>query len=279
MADNSTIGSTDSIRDIDRLASGVKTQVAQVDFGGGNANAEQLATRINPFPVGNTMIATGTITAPDVLGGTPDGFGTPIVNAATASSYVSLQVPYGAGSWTGLIGGYAGGVVYTESSVDSTNGINGSWVPVKGRKTGTPPGVEIATFAQVANGEYRGNCAAILWIRARLVGGAGPVSITLVASTAVGAGFTNSGLMASGSVIGIVGIDPTRNTIALPVTNDASGSLPEQMTMMVAAQLATVNLLAQLVALSRGREVTSAEEGDAMVAEYLNKSNSFPLIN
>lgn len=44
MADNSLQGGTDTIRDLDRVASGIKTQVMQLDMGGPAANAEVLLT-------------------------------------------------------------------------------------------------------------------------------------------------------------------------------------------------------------------------------------------
>jgi hypothetical protein len=54
MADNTLLNTGtggDTVRDIDRLGAGVKTQVVQLDFGGGSGNAEQLATSTNPLPV------------------------------------------------------------------------------------------------------------------------------------------------------------------------------------------------------------------------------------
>jgi hypothetical protein len=54
MADNTVLNpgtGGDSVRDIDRLGAGVKTQVVQLDFGGGSGNAEQLASSTNPLPV------------------------------------------------------------------------------------------------------------------------------------------------------------------------------------------------------------------------------------
>lgn len=50
MADNSTLPSSDTIRDIDRGA-GYKTQVVQLDFGGAGTNPEQLATATNALPI------------------------------------------------------------------------------------------------------------------------------------------------------------------------------------------------------------------------------------
>lgn len=52
--DNSVLppgGGGDSVRDIDRLGGGIKTQVAQLDFGGDNTHPEQLVTLANGLPV------------------------------------------------------------------------------------------------------------------------------------------------------------------------------------------------------------------------------------
>lgn len=59
MSDNSQInnGSGDSVRSIDREGAGVKTQVVQLDFGGGSGNPEQLASIDNPYPVTDAKVA------------------------------------------------------------------------------------------------------------------------------------------------------------------------------------------------------------------------------
>ena len=54
MSDNTQLNpgiGGDAIRDLDRLGTGVKTQVVQLDFGGGAGNAESLASVSNPLPV------------------------------------------------------------------------------------------------------------------------------------------------------------------------------------------------------------------------------------
>jgi hypothetical protein len=51
MSNNSVQGGSDTIRDLDRLSGGVKTQVMQLDFGGDSTNAEQLVSLGNPLPV------------------------------------------------------------------------------------------------------------------------------------------------------------------------------------------------------------------------------------
>ena len=53
MADNTLLNSGtggDTVRDLDRLAGGIKTQVVQLDVGGVSANAESLVSLTNPLP-------------------------------------------------------------------------------------------------------------------------------------------------------------------------------------------------------------------------------------
>ena len=56
MADNSLQGGSDTIRDLDRLGSGIKTQTFQIDFGGASGNAEQLASITNPLPIAASAV-------------------------------------------------------------------------------------------------------------------------------------------------------------------------------------------------------------------------------
>lgn len=51
MSDNTIVSSTDTIRDLDRSGTGIKTQVAQIDVGGATPNAESLVSSANPLPV------------------------------------------------------------------------------------------------------------------------------------------------------------------------------------------------------------------------------------
>lgn len=63
MADNSTQGGADSIRDIDRSGTGPKTQVFQLDHGGAGAS-ESLTSPTNPLPAYKpNRSATGSLTA------------------------------------------------------------------------------------------------------------------------------------------------------------------------------------------------------------------------
>jgi hypothetical protein len=204
MADNSLQGGTDSIRDIDRSGSGPKTQVFQLDHGGTGAT-ESLTSRSNPLPVGNNAAASGTLTASDAVVAAPIGDGSLISGASTAGSVVAIAVPQGMIAWTLLIKGYVSGTIYTEASANSTNGTDGDWVEIKGRRTGTAVGVESVIYAMVSNGYYRGNCAGFTYVRARLIGGTGP-TIAFTLSNGQGATFLNSGIPAGSSAIGTVAV-------------------------------------------------------------------------
>ena len=171
----------------------------------------------NPLPVNGTVTAnssvnvntSGTLTANDIVVAAPVGDGTLVSGASTAGSITAIVVPDGFVAWTLLIKSYTSGTIYTEASNNSTNGTDGDWVEVKGRRTGTAPGVESVLYAMVANGYYRGNAAGFKYIRARLIGGGTGAVIRWDLSTAMGATFLNSGIPGGSSVIGKVSIDQT----------------------------------------------------------------------
>lgn len=167
----------------------------------------------NPFPTQGAANTTFTqaITTADAVVAAPVGDGTLVSGASTAGSIVALQIPNGFVSWTLLIKNFASGTVYTEASGNSTNGTDGDWVEVKGRRTGTAVGVESVMYAMTSNGYWRGNASGFTWIRARQIGGTGFPTITWLLSQGLGATFLNSGLPTSGSVIGLVGQSGTWN--------------------------------------------------------------------
>jgi len=54
MSDNTTLASGsggDTVRTLDRLTLGVKTEVMQIDAAGGDPNAESLVSGQNPLPI------------------------------------------------------------------------------------------------------------------------------------------------------------------------------------------------------------------------------------
>ena len=226
MADNTLLNTGtggDTIRDLARAAGTIKTQVVQLDLGGVTANAEVLitagqqamavsvpvviASNQTAVPVSGAVpvntTTNGTLSASDAVVAAPIGDGTLITGASTAGSIVAAVVPDGMQAWTLLIKGYVSGTIYTEASNNSTNGTDGDWVEVKGRRTGTAPGTESVVYAMVSNGYYRGNAAGFKYIRARLIGGTGP-AIQWVLSIGQGATFLNSGIPAGSSSIGTV---------------------------------------------------------------------------
>lgn len=168
--------------------------------------------RATTLPISGTVTAnlpanstvSGTLTANDILAGAPVGDGTLITVAPTANSFVAIPVGDGFVAWTLLVKAYTSGTIYTEASNNSTNGSDGDWVEVKGRRTGTAPGTESVVYAMVANGYYRGNGAGFKYLRARLVGGGAGATIRWDLSTAMGATFLNSGIPGGSSTIGTV---------------------------------------------------------------------------
>ena len=175
------------------------------------AQITALTTTNQPTSITSKVLnvaVTGTFTASDAVVAAPIGDGTLVSGASTAGSIVSIVVPAGYQSWTLLLKGYVSGTIYTEASDNSTNGTDGDWIDIKGRRTGTAPGIEAVTYAQVANGYYRGNPSGFTYFRCRLIGATGP-SVTVTLADSTGAVFLNSGIPSGNSIIGKVSIDQT----------------------------------------------------------------------
>ena len=87
--DNSTQGGSDVIRDLARQAGAVKTQVMQLDAGGGSANAEVLITAGQQVMAASlpVVLASNQPTLPvqNVAGTASWGQATAVVNGATAT--------------------------------------------------------------------------------------------------------------------------------------------------------------------------------------------------
>lgn len=207
MADNTVLpvgsgGDTIATDDI----GGVKFQRVKLIHGADGVNAGDVASG-NPLPITGAVPAntttSGTLTASDAVVGAPIGDGSLISGASTAGSIVAAVVPDGMQAWTLLIKGYVSGAIYTEASNNSTNGTDGDWVEVKGRRTGTAAGIESVVYTVVANGYYRGNAAGFKYIRARLIGGTGP-TVQWVLSNGQGATFLNSSIPGGLNNIGSV---------------------------------------------------------------------------
>jgi hypothetical protein len=228
IADNTSQTGTDTIAtdDVTTLnggaSSGVKVQRTKTTFGDDGTSRDVSATF--PLPAGNTVQASGTLSATDAVVAAPVGDGTIITGASTAGSVVSLSIPSGMSSWTMLLKGYVSGTIYSEASTNSTNGTDGDWVEVKGRRTGTAPGTETITYAYTASGYYRGNDGGFIYLRARLIGGTG-ATVQLTASSGTGAVFLNSSLPGGTSTIGAIKKAPATTGTISSVTSAAASTL------------------------------------------------------
>jgi DUF4097 and DUF4098 domain-containing protein YvlB len=134
---------------------------------------------------------TGTITAGDSAVSAPAGDGTFRSGTPTAGSYVSVACPGGDSAWNVQITGTWTGTLHFEISLDSTNGIDGSWINVNGRRTGI-----VATQlsgSATANGAYRGNTSGAKYFRVRAASPlTGQPAIVARFSSGTGAVFLNA---------------------------------------------------------------------------------------
>ncbi len=185
-------GATVTEREVQRVTLATVSGVTATDLG---------AT--NPLPIVDIDASTtGSITAADAVVAAPAGDGTLRTGASTAGSIVSMPSPGGDSSWlVQLTGTFGGTTVYFESSADSTNGTDGNWVNVNGRRTG-----EVNTTllgGATAAGVYRGNCAGSKYCRVRAVGGAGiTIAVVLRMGAGSGAMFLNASIPAGTNIIG-----------------------------------------------------------------------------
>lgn len=131
-----------------------------------------------PLPVGTQDItATGTITATDTVLGTHPGAGAPLSGTPTAGSYVAIPINGHSGFTLDLSGTFGGGTVWMESSVGSTNGVDGRWTTNLVRQSGIS-----TTFVDAditGPGIFRGVAAGYSYLRVRITGATAP-SIAVV---------------------------------------------------------------------------------------------------
>ena len=108
-----------------------------------------------------------------LLSGTPSVGSTVVIDIGPEDSAWSVEV-------TGTLGG---ATFYFESSSSSTNGVNGGWVPLNGRRTGLVNStLESGTTTE---GLFRGTLAGMSYFRVRAVSGVG---INAVINIRVGLG-------------------------------------------------------------------------------------------
>ena len=214
MADNTLLNSatggdtiaTDDLTTLNGGAvSGVKVQRTKVGYGTDGSLRDVDASWPLPVlanPPTNASVGPTAFTAGDAVVAAPVGDGTLVTGASTSGSIVSIAIPSGFTAWTTLVKNWANGTIYSEASFNSTNGTDGDWVEVKGRRTGTAPGTESVVYAFVANGYYRGNGAGFTYYRLRFIGTSTFPTVQITLSEAQGATFLNSGIPAGSSVIG-----------------------------------------------------------------------------
>src|ERR1017187_6922237 len=153
MADNSTQGGTDTIRDKDRA--GVKTEIVGLDIGIGTAT-EALLSQTNPMPVAGSALATQSMT----------------VSANTPATGSALAVSI-AGNVTFIVKNSIAGTAYTGVPVivfeQSDDGV--SWCPlmvtsVLGVASTAPI---IATGATSTEQMFDAAIESVNWVRVRVV--------------------------------------------------------------------------------------------------------------
>ena len=195
-----------------------QTQVFKVSFGSVGfaryvdaANGLPISGAVTANQPANTSVGPTAFTAGDAVVAAPIGDGTLVSGTSTSGSIVSIPIPSGYTAWTALIKNWNNGTIYSEASFNSTDGTNGDWVEVKGRRTGTAPGTESVVYAFVANGYYRGNGAGFTYYRLRFIGASTFPTAQIVLSNAMGATFLNSGIPQGSSVIGAVAQSGTWN--------------------------------------------------------------------
>lgn len=165
MADNTLLNSGtggDTVRDLDRLTAGIKTQVVQLDFGGAATNAEQLVSSTNPLPVLTQNTAT---TAVSITTST----GTQAM-ATNGMSTVSLYLSSVGTGGTGVI----------EATVDGTNWTTQTIVTPTGYGTSiSTTGLYQWTVTSFAQTRFRATALTSGTITGTMIAGPGAYQVTL----------------------------------------------------------------------------------------------------
>jgi hypothetical protein len=176
-----------------------------------------------PLPViGPDGAVTGTITATDAVLGTHAGVGVPLTGTPTANSYVAYALRGGESGFTlRLSGTFGGGTVWMESSVDSTNGIDGAWTTNLVRQSGID--VTFLDNSLVSPGIFRGVAAGYSYLRVRMTGATTPsVTVALRASQSPSVTALVASLPPGGNNIGSVTISG-----ANPVAPVGGNTIPQ----------------------------------------------------
>ena len=186
MADNSAIApSGDVIRDLDRLGSGIKTQVTQIDFGGGSGNAEQLASTANPFPTaatGSYFVASAANSSTAQLAAGASFVGT--IEAIPTALDLSLNIPtdqplavvvnfYATISATSFIGSLPAVAVQAGAGLNRSFPTNGNFCNVVVTNTGTAATTTLkidAQYGSIPAADQAGNAPVAIYGSGDLAG-------------------------------------------------------------------------------------------------------------
>lgn len=210
----------------------------------------------NPMPVTTPdLTGSGTITALDTVVAAPAGDGAPLTGTSTANSYVSWDLgSSGDSAWALLVTGTWTGTLYFEVSLNSTNGIDGHWIPTLSRQSGqaSDKGVNNTT----TNGVFRGNMSGFKHFRVRSKGAShtGTASVTINVSAGTGAMFLMSSIPAGGEWIGTVGTIPGVSS----TSTDRSGSVTTG---------GTAQILAAANTTRQGLTIQNTSTGDLRITE------------
>jgi hypothetical protein len=128
--------------------------------------------------------ATGTINAADTAVAAPGNDGVMLVGTPSVGSTVVLDLAPEDSAWAVELSGTLGGATfYFESSASSTDGVDGNWISLNGRKTGIVN--SILESSTTTEGFHRGTLAGMSYFRLRAIGGVG---ITATVTIRVGHG-------------------------------------------------------------------------------------------
>jgi hypothetical protein len=172
---------------------GVKFQRVKLIHGADGTNAGDISAQ-NPLPVTTPdSTAAGNITAADAVVATPGEDGIPVSGTPTANSYVGSASPGGDVAYTIQLLGTISGTYWFEISFDSTNGIDGNWIPSKAKQAGRVD--EIVSWKTTTKGIYRGNMAGATYVRVRNIGGSSfTTNVTITTTSGVGGIFMTAPL-------------------------------------------------------------------------------------
>ena len=201
-------------------------KVQRVKVAYGDDGTAQDVSQLFPLPMGrldNTVA--GTISATDAVLGAHNGQGAVLTGTPTAGSYVAFPMKGGESGFTlRLSGTFGGGIVWIESSVDSTDGINGGWTTNLVRQSGVD--VTFLDKDVTAPGIFRGVSAGYSYVRVRMTGATTP-NVTAAFRASAGSSVTAqvASLPPGSNTIGAVSLSGSGGMTSVgPLTINAVGA-------------------------------------------------------